>query len=84
MIIQKYVKKNAGLLCKGSSLHDFDRTPFYCGWRVYCIDYSCVSYVWLTNQCSLLVDKIKIFDKLSGCGLYTGALNRLKITVLFI
>ena len=42
-----------------------------------------MSYVWLINQCGLFVDKIKIFEKLSGCGLYTGALNRLKITVIF-
>ena len=35
----------------------------------------------LINQCGLYVDKIKIFKKNSGCGLYTGALNRPKITV---
>ena len=40
-----------------------------------------MSYVRLINQCSLYVDKIKIFRKISGCGLYTGALNRPKITV---
>ena len=34
------------------------------------------------NQCGLYVDKIKIFLKISGCGLYTGALNRPKIMVL--
>ena len=33
------------------------------------------------NQCGLYVDKIKIFCKISGCGLQTGALNRSKIVV---
>ena len=42
-----------------------------------------MSYVRLINQCGLYVDKIKIFLKISGCGLYTGALNRPKITVFF-
>ena len=54
---------------------------FYCGWGVYCIDCSCVSYVRLINQCGLHMDKIKILKKISGCGLYTGALSRSKITV---
>ena len=39
---------------------------FYYGWGVYCIDCSCVSYVWLINQCRLFVDKIKIFKNLVG------------------
>ena len=37
--------------------------------------------VRLINQCSLYVDKIKIFSNISGRGLYTGTLNRPKITV---
>ena len=44
---------------------------FYCGWGVYCIDCSYVSYVQLINQCGLYVDKIKIYE---------GALNRSKFT----
>ena len=43
-----------------------------------------MSYVRLINQCGLYVDKIKIFLKIRGCGLYTGALNRPKITVSFL
>ena len=46
------------------------------------IDCSRVSYVQFINQCGLYVDKIKIFFKNSGCGLYTGVLNRPKITVV--
>ena len=51
---------------------------------VYCIDWSRVSYVRLVNQCSLYLDKTRIFEKFSGSGLYTGtgALNRSKFTVL--
>ena len=41
-----------------------------------------MSYERLINQCGLYVDKIRIFLKNSGCGLYTGALNRPKITVV--
>ena len=40
-----------------------------------------MSYLRLFNQCSLFVDKIKIFYKFGGCGFYTGALNRAKFTV---
>ena len=74
----KICKRNADLLCVISiSSH------CYCGWGVYCIDCSHVSYVRLINQCGLHVNKIKIFyKKISGCGLYSGALNRLKITVV--
>ena len=41
-----------------------------------------MSYVRLINQCGLYEDKIRIKKKNSGCGLYTGALNRPKITVV--
>ena len=34
------------------------------------------------NQGGLYVDKIEIEKKISGYGLYTGALNRPKITVV--
>ena len=81
MIIQKHVKRM--LICFAR-----DRVRvisivrhFCCGSGVYCTDCSRVSYVQLINQCGLYVDKIKIFKKISGCGLYTGALNRPKITV---
>ena len=40
-----------------------------------------MSYVRLINQCGLYEDKIRIFKKNGACGLYTGALNRPKITV---
>ena len=40
-----------------------------------------MSYVRLINQCGLYEDKIRIFLKNGACGLYTGALNRPKITV---
>ena len=54
---------------------------FYCGLGVCWIDCSRMSYVRLINQCGLYEDKIRIFKKNSACGLYTGALNRPKITV---
>ena len=41
-----------------------------------------MSYMRLINQCGLYEDKIRIFLKNSACGLYTGALNRPKITVI--
>ena len=56
---------------------------FYCGWGMYCIDCSCVSYVQIINQCSLYEDKIKIFKQISGCYLYIGAPNRSKFTVVY-
>ena len=38
--------------------------------------------VHVCRMCSLHVDTIKIFKKISGCGLYTGALNSPEITVM--
>ena len=73
--------KNADLLCKRSSLRDFDRPPFLL-WFGCVLNCSRVSYVRLINQCGLYVDKIKISLKFSGCGLYTGTLNRPKMTVV--
>ena len=74
-------EKNADLLCKRSSLRDFDRPPFLLWFR--CVLnwlFTCIICA-VINQCGLYVDKIKILKKISGCGLYTGALNRPKITV---
>ena len=80
---QKICEKNADLLCKRSHFVISIARHFYCGWDVCCIYCSHVSYVWLIYQCSLYVDKIKIFlKKISGCSLYTGVLNSSKITVI--
>ena len=41
-------------------------------------------HVQFIDQCGLHVYKIQIFYLISGCRLYTGALNRSKITVIIL
>ena len=85
MIIQKHVQRM--LICFAKKEIEFVRfrsSAIFAVVRV-CVELTVhVSYVQLINQCGLYVDKIKIFKKISGCGLYTGALNRPKITVTAI
>ena len=80
MIIQKHVKRMPICFARDRVCVILIVRHFYCGSGVCWIDCSRVSFVRLINQCGLYVDK-KNF-KISGCGLYTGALNRPKITVL--
>ena len=82
MIIQKHVKRMPICFARDRVCVISIVRHFYCGLGVCWIDCSCVSYVRLIDQCGLYVDKIRIFKKNSGCGLYTGALNRPKITVI--
>ena len=84
MIIQKHVKRMPICFARDRVCVVSIVRHFYCGSGVCWIDCSRVSYVRLINQCGLYVDKIRIFLKNSGCGLYTGALNRPKITVLWV
>ena len=81
MIILKYVKRMLICFARNRVCTISIAQHFYCGWGVYYIDCSRVSYVQLMNQWGLFVDKIKIFKNFCACGLYTGALNRLKFTV---
>ena len=81
MIIQKYVKRMPICFARDRVCVISIVRHFYGGSGVYCIDCSHVSYVRLINQCGLFVEKTKILKKISGCGLYTGAIKRLKLTV---
>ena len=81
MIVQKHVKRMPICFARDQVCVISIVRHFCCGSGVCWIDCSRVSYVRLINQCGRYVDKIKIFKKISGCGLYTGALNRPKITV---
>ena len=84
MRIPKYVKRMPICFARDRVCAISIALHFYCGWGVYCIDCSRVSYVRLIYQRGLYVDKIKIFTKISGCSLYKGALNRSKFTVIWI